>query len=123
MTHRTAAQLPPWEPWRPLLEVPATAVDVLLLPHRDTVTDAQARGTACVWCASAPLSAETAVDLGEQKAAGPTWYPRSCRGCAAERAHRGLFDHAPMCEQCADEASRCEVGLILYRLIRQGRHP
>lgn len=55
--------------------------------------------------------------------AGESWFPRACLRCAAAWAHRGLFEHAPLCEQCTDEVSRCEIGLALYRLIRQGRRP
>jgi hypothetical protein len=52
---------------------------------------------------------------------GITWFPRACRPCAGERAYAALFLHAPMCEQCADEAGRCETGRILHRLVREGR--
>src|SRR3712207_7822727 len=48
------------------------------------------------------------VDLGEQKSPAGSWFPRACQRCAAAWAHRGLFEHAPMCEQCTDDASRCE---------------
>ncbi|MBD9734150.1 hypothetical protein IGX29_20520 [Streptomyces sp. H28] len=104
--------------------MPAEVLAVLLLPAPDDVDDSQLRGAACVWCESSPLETETALDLGEQKTpTGETWFPRSCLRCAGAWAHHGLFDHAPTCEQCTDEASRCEIGLTLYRLIRQGRRP
>ncbi|MEG8276115.1 hypothetical protein [Streptomyces sp. AHA2] len=123
MTHRTAAAPQPSGSPRASLEVPASVVDALLLPAAADATEDQLRGARCLWCEDGPLGAETAVDLGEQKSPAGSWFPRACQRCAAAWAHRGLFEHAPMCEQCTDDASRCEVGLILYRLIRQGRHP
>lgn len=106
--------------------VPAAVLELLALPAREGLTDDQARGRACVWCGREPLTVATSADLGEQTSVVPGsasaihWYPRACRPCAAERAHKALFQHAPMCEQCVDEAGRCEVSLILYRLVREG---
>lgn len=110
-----------------MLEVPAAALEALGLPPLDGLHDAQVRGASCVWCSTGPLNAENAVDLGEQMSPLPgsaspmRWYPRACRPCIADRAQRGLFAHAPMCEQCVDEAGVCEVGRGLYRLVREGR--
>ncbi|MFD5491570.1 hypothetical protein ACFWH4_01180 [Streptomyces sp. NPDC127091] len=102
--------------------VTPTAVQALDLPQLASLTPDQARGAICVW-GSERLTAEIAVDLGEQSGPEGHWFPRACRDCAAARAHRALFEHAPMCEQCVDDAGRCEISLALYRLVRQGRAP
>ena len=104
-----------------LLEVPPAALELLELPALDTVTDGQSRGADCVWCTHGPLTTETAVALGERKSHGVTRFPRACRPCVANHAHEAVFKHAPTCEQCVDEAAVCEVGRVLYRLIREGR--
>ncbi|MFG3323708.1 hypothetical protein ACGF3J_37255 [Streptomyces sp. NPDC048171] len=109
-------------------EVTARVLDVLVLPGLDDLTDDQVRGADCVWC-RASLTADVAVDFGEHTSPSPwststigmRWYPRACPACTAERAHRGLFEHAPSCEQCVDAAERCEISRALYRLIREGR--
>jgi len=94
---------------------------VLRLPDPRQLIEDQVRGAVCVW-GSERLRVATAVDLGEHTDATiGRWWPRACPQCAAEHAHRALFEHAPMCEQCVDEAGRCEVGRLLYRLIREGR--
>jgi hypothetical protein len=104
--------------------VPEEILAELLLPAPEDATDGQLRGADCVWCETGPLNTETAIDLGEHKIpTGEAWFPRVCLRCAAAWAHRGLFDHASMCEQCTDESSVCEIGRVLYRLIRQGRRP
>ncbi|MEU2911326.1 hypothetical protein ACFYM3_06215 [Streptomyces massasporeus] len=123
MTHRTAAAPPPSGSPRALLEVPADVAAALLLPAPADATEDQLRGARCVWCEAGPLNAETAIDLGEQKTPAGSWFPRACQNCTASWAHRGLFEHAPLCEQCTDDASRCKTGRVLYRLIRQGRRP
>jgi hypothetical protein len=77
-----------------------------------------------VWC-DAHLSAETAVDLGERRIrvldSSVTAFPRGCRRDAGVAAYRALLDHAPSCEQCVDDATGCETGTLLRRLIREGR--
>ncbi|MBQ0947638.1 MULTISPECIES: hypothetical protein [unclassified Streptomyces] len=101
---------------------------MLDLPGLRKLTDDQVRGADCVWC-KASLTADTAVDFGEQTSPAPwststvgmRWFPRACPACVADRAHRGLFDHAPNCEQCVDAAERCETSRVLYRLVREGR--
>jgi len=95
-------------------------LEILGLPSLEGLTTDQTRGAACVWCA-ARLTGETAVDLGEHLADGTRWFPRACRTDTADRAHRGLFDHAPMCEQCTDNAGGCEISRRLYRLVRENR--
>ncbi|RZD74895.1 hypothetical protein C0Q61_21990 [Streptomyces albidoflavus] len=57
------------------------------IPAPDTLTDAQLRGAACVWCAGR-LATATAVDLGTRPDpawSGARWYPRGCPGCAEAR--------------------------------------
>jgi hypothetical protein len=97
------------------------ALELLPLPDPEGLTEQQLAGRACAWD-GVPLLAETAVDLGARQAPdGSRCFPQGCSRCAGERAHRALFEHAPMCEQCVDEAGRCETGRALYRLIREGR--
>ncbi|GAA5050600.1 hypothetical protein [Streptomyces similanensis] len=121
MTNGTVATPIPAAP-AALRGLTAAVLEVLRLPTRESVTDSQARGADCVWCARGPLNAETAVDLGEQHdETGPGWFPRACRECAAKRAHEGLFAHTPACERCVGEAALCPVGRALYRLVREGR--
>ena len=102
--------------------IPAAVLEILGLPSRDGLEDDQARGATCVWCRFR-LTAETAVDLGEHLSPpdGTRWFPRACRKDTADRAHRGLFTHAPLCEQCTDDASSCDVSRLLYRLVRENR--
>lgn len=66
----------------PLLHRALAGVVPRPLPERGSVTTAQARGTACVWCA-APLGL-CAVDLGVQQEDYQSlqlWFPRSCGLC------------------------------------------
>ncbi|MFD4264014.1 hypothetical protein ACFWR9_42025 [Streptomyces sp. NPDC058534] len=127
MSHRTGSAAVAADP-PSTLEVPPDIVALLALPGLEGLTDDQVRGAHCVWC-KAGLTADTAVDFGERQtplsgtssAHGMRWYPRACPKCTADRAHRGLFDHAPSCEQCTDVAERCEISRALYRLVREGR--
>lgn len=100
--------------------IPAAVLEVLGLPSPEGLADGRARGAACVWC-GVRLTAEVAVDLGEQVFDGVRWFPRACRTDVADRAHRGLFSHAPLCEQCTDDASGCVISRWLYRLVRENR--
>lgn len=100
--------------------IPPDALGVLRLPSFHELTADQARGAVCVW-GDERLTADTAVDLGEHAGPEGRWWPRACHTHTAERAHRGLFDHAPSCEQCVDSAERCETSRVLYRLVREGR--
>lgn len=99
-----------------------TAVAELLpLPDLDGLTDQQTRGATCVWD-STPLTATTAIDLGEQQAAdGTHWFPRACRPCTLPRAMRALQEHCGLCEQCVDDHTKCPTGLGLVRLVREAR--
>ncbi|GGV80537.1 hypothetical protein [Streptomyces thermoviolaceus] len=127
MTH-PAAPLTQAATSETLLKIPTAVLEFMGLPSLHEVTEEQSRGVACVWC-RARINTETAIDLGEQKSppngstsmTGMTWFPRACRPCTADRAHRGLFEHAPMCEQCVDEPGGCEINRVLYRLVREGR--
>lgn len=105
----------------------ASTIDVLallILPGLDTLTEQQVRGTACVWD-GVPLTNGVAVDLGPREAsrAGQpfSWFPRACRKCTHDRAFAALHEHAPTCEQCVDDAGRCETGRALQRLMREYR--
>jgi len=101
-----------------------TAVALLPLPDWVDLSDHQVRGAACVWCA-APLASGAVVDLGARriKASDGTIsvFPRACRRCVAEHALHALHDHAPLCERCVDDASNCDTGKALWRVIREAR--
>ncbi|MEU6605348.1 hypothetical protein ABZ922_09820 [Streptomyces shenzhenensis] len=101
---------------------PPEVLDVLGLPDLDSLDEAREAGRVCIWCGE-PLTIETAVDLGEQEAEDGTCFPRACRRCVADRAHRGLFAHTPMCDLCEMEATaaNCSVGRSLYRLVGDNR--
>lgn len=101
-------------------DIPPEVLTALGLPKFGDLTPDQARGAVCVW-GDEQLTTETAVDLGEQAGPEGRWWPRACRKHTADRAHLGLFDHAPSCEQCTDAAERCETSRVLYRLVREGR--
>ena len=104
------------------------AFALLALPDLDGLADAQTRGATCVWCPDdTPLTADTAVDLGEHispldgREPGMRWFPRAHGRCVQSAALAALHDHAPLCEQCVDDASNCETGLTLRRLMREYR--
>ncbi|MGW5126667.1 hypothetical protein ACWEQ7_21955 [Streptomyces sp. NPDC004069] len=125
MTNRTA---PTPSTADGLLEVPAAVLELLKLPALDGLRDAQVRGRECFWCKERrPLTAETAVDLGQQLSpvAGTSspmrWYPRACRPCTIDRAYPALLGHLRMCEQCVDNTEVCEVGSVLRWLVKEGR--
>jgi hypothetical protein len=103
---------------------PAWGRAALPLPGVGDLSEGQQRGAGCVWCGE-PLTAETAVDLGERRIrvldSHVTAFPRGCRPCTADAAFRALHDHAPGCEHCVDSADSCETGIALRRLIREGR--
>lgn len=111
-------------------EIPAVVLDVLALPPLEGLNDDQTRGSACVWCGDL-LTIETAVRLGEHMTpvegstslSGMRTFPRGCRKCVGDRAHRGLFTHGSTCRLCASEetAATCAVGRGLYRLVREHR--
>ncbi|MFJ5915049.1 hypothetical protein ACIQFW_04525 [Streptomyces ardesiacus] len=92
------------------------------------LTAAQGRGAVCVW-GTERLTAETAVDLGEHVGSEGRLFLRACRTHAADcanRAHRGLLEHAPGCDDCHREPASgepvvCDTARALYRLVREGR--
>ncbi|MCH0561966.1 MULTISPECIES: hypothetical protein [unclassified Streptomyces] len=105
-------------------EVTSTVQRSLDVPSLDEQTEAQQRGAGCVWC-DTPLTAETAVDLGERRHrlldGHFHTYPRGCRACTHQAANRGLQAHVAECEQCVDDVGQCETGLAWTRLMRETR--
>ena len=96
---------------------------ILTVPAFSTMSDDQVRGRSCAWC-GVTLAPETAVDLGarhirilDQRVSR---FPRGCRQCTGKAAYEALLDHAPMCEQCVDNAAGCETGRELRRLVKEG---
>ena len=111
-------------------DTPTSTVDqalaLLTLPDLDGLSDAQTRGATCVWCPDGtPLTAITAVDLGEHlspfEGREMRWFPRAHRRCAQAAALAALHEHAPLCERCVDDASNCDTGMTLRRLMREYR--
>jgi len=112
-------------------DTPTSTVDMLALltlPDLNGLKDEQTRGATCIWCTDdTRLTAEAAVDLGEHispldgRSPGMRWYPRAHRRCVQTTALAALHDHAPLCEQCVDDASACKTGLTLRRLMREYR--
>lgn len=100
------------------------ALALLALPRVADLSTPQVRGASCVWC-SGTLVTGPAVDLGPRTLkhldARTSWFPRACRDCVAGTALAALHGHAPMCEQCIDEAGHCDTGRALTRLIREYR--
>lgn len=109
-------------------DVQHTAADgtfaLLALPGFNDLTERQVRGADCIWC-STLLTAESAIDLGERRHRRLdghfSTFPRACRRCTHDAVYRLLLDHAPLCEQCTDDASSCETGIGLRRLMRECR--
>ncbi|MFF4752640.1 hypothetical protein ACWD5R_11510 [Streptomyces sp. NPDC002514] len=111
-------------------EIPAEVLLILALPALDGLADGKVRGAECLWCPTS-LTGATAVDFGQQRSplngssavSGMAWFPRACRSCVADRAHRGLFTHTVACPLCQAEqtAADCIVGRGLYRLVRDCR--
>ncbi|NMI57113.1 MULTISPECIES: hypothetical protein [unclassified Streptomyces] len=101
-----------------------SVLDLLDIPGIADLSEQQVRGAACVWC-EAPLTSDTAVDLGERRVSlldsHITTFPRACRDCAAPRLYRALLDHTQRCEQCADDQSQCETGTALRDAVREAR--
>ncbi|MFE9607737.1 hypothetical protein [Streptomyces sp. NPDC006012] len=111
-------------------EIPVEVLEILVLPVLLDLDEDRSAGRTCVW-GGERLTIETAVDLGEQRTSSrwirpgdkENWFPRACRACVADRAHRGLFAHAPVCSLCRtrETAADCIVGRGLYRLVRDCR--
>lgn len=91
----------------------ALEADALALPDPAKLNADQVRGGHCCWC-NTPLTAVTAVDLGERR--HPMhWFPRCCTTCirATDRSHVG------MCETCVEEPGACETAAALRQLVRE----
>ena len=93
--------------------------DLLPVPSHGDMTDAQFKGTACVWCCT-PISTDTAVDLGQRRVRLRDGYitvsPRACGSCTAERIPAALQQHTAVCEQCVDGPAGCETARALRHL-------
>lgn len=101
-----------------------TAVAILLpVPELDGLTDQQRRGAACVWDdRHSPLTATTAIDLGEHSdAEDTTCFLRACKLCTQRRALTALQEHSGECEPCVIDYTHCPTGLGLVRLVRDTR--
>jgi hypothetical protein len=99
-------------------------VALLSVPGLTGLTEPQVRGASCIWCPT-PLTAETAIDLGERRHrrldGHYSTFPRGCRPCTLAAAIRALADHAPLCEQCVDSPAGCGTAVALRRLMRECR--
>lgn len=97
---------------------------MLSVPGLTGLTEAQLRGASCIWC-DIRLTADTAVDLGERRHrrldGHYSTFPRGCHDCTLREALEALFNHAPLCEQCVDEARGCDTAVALRRLMRECR--
>ncbi|MFJ8081440.1 hypothetical protein ACIQ6Y_12500 [Streptomyces sp. NPDC096205] len=105
-------------------EVPSRVSKLLPLPPLDGLSVGQVRGAMCIWC-DTPLTAETAVDLGERRHrrldGHYSTFPRACCQCTSRAAFTALHIHAPDCDTCRHNPAGCEAGAILLRMIRDGR--
>ncbi|MET8765451.1 hypothetical protein [Streptomyces sp. NPDC004658] len=100
---------------RALVDIPAELLPLIPLPPLETLSDARARGAECVWGGES-LSTATAIDLGERETDGGHWFPRACRPCARQAVLAARNQHPGLCEQCADDARRCETRRALHTL-------
>ncbi|MFF4523256.1 hypothetical protein [Streptomyces bluensis] len=98
-------------------------VTLLPIPDLADLSVQQMRGTACVWC-SAPLNAETVVDLGARRVQLSdgiiSVFPRACTICT--QAAPNL--HVQMCDLCSgkggtlvENAEVCGIARTLRRLL------
>ena len=109
-------------------EIPPEVLALVPLPDVEEMTDDQTRGRTCVW-GGEQLHGGTAIDLGERlepmagssSLNGVRLFLRGCPACTHQQAHRALLDHASACEQCVDDATQCDIGRGLNRLMRQAR--
>ncbi|MFE2263641.1 hypothetical protein [Streptomyces griseosporeus] len=104
--------------------------DVLRLPLPSLTgqTEAQVRGTACVWCGKRlALADPNAVDLGERRHrrldGHYSTFPRGCRPCVYHAAVGHLHAHALGCLGCKKGDKRsgghCAQGRGLARLMKE----
>lgn len=105
-------------------ELPLEVVRLLAVPALDEQSEEQLRGAACVWDGQ-PLTAETAVQLGERRHrrldGHYSTFPRGCASCVAERAHSALLAHGSSCGRCVSEKELCPVDTALHRLVREAQ--
>jgi len=99
---------------------PPSTLALLSLPPHSELTQAQARGVACVWCETG-LDTTTAVDLGAQRHSHYSTFPRACAACVAKAADQTLRAHAGLCEQCVDDTDRCGTATVLRQLVEAHR--
>jgi len=104
----------------PETALPLSALALLSLPPHSELTQAQARGVACVWCETG-LDTATAVDLGERRHSHYSVFPRACTTCVAKAADQTFRAHAGMCEQCTDDTDRCGTATVLRQLVEAHR--
>ncbi|MFE4778223.1 hypothetical protein [Streptomyces sp. NPDC056713] len=94
------------------------------LPPITTLTQAQVRGAACVWCA-VMLRTTTAIDLGPREAEShgtvARWFPRGCQLCVIRHVYPAQLDHTQNCEQCTDDPALCAHGTWLRLVMRRAR--
>ncbi|RPE40288.1 hypothetical protein EDD90_3324 [Streptomyces sp. Ag109_O5-1] len=97
----------------------ADALVLLEVPPYDELSEEQRRGARCVWT-NMPLTAETAIDLGERADDdGVPWWPRAWRSGMHDVAVATLRAHAGCCEMCAIDANLCETATALSGLTRE----
>jgi hypothetical protein len=102
---------------RALVDIPAALLPLIPLPALEGLPDARARGAACVF-GGGPLTAETAVDLGEDLSpdSGTTLFLRACRPCVLQAVLEARRTHPGWCEQCVDDPGVCETSRALHTL-------
>ncbi|MFE1263849.1 hypothetical protein ACFW5X_25370 [Streptomyces albogriseolus] len=98
-------------------------LSAIILPSMTGLTEAQVRGTTCVWDGIA-LTPETAVSLGPVRMKRLDghfeWFPRGCKRCVADKAYAALFLHSRECAECW-RGPTCPFSIAANRLIREGR--
>ena len=99
----------------------SSALPMRPLPQFLGLSDAQRRGTVCVWC-SQPLTAESARDLGERPAPdGTRMWPRGCSPCVQAAARRVFRLHNRHCACCIRNSEDCPDWHALRDLALEGR--
>ena len=105
------------------IRTPPNPLALLPLPDPTSLSEPRLRGSVCVWGCGATLTGGAAVDLGERTSDAhgtvARWFPRACRRCTADAAYAELKAHIGACEQCVDDASRCDTGSNLNRVMRR----
>ena len=121
MPHGTAE---PAHEASPILTVDFGVMSMLTLPDMNALDTDQRRGAVCIWC-PAPLTAETAIDLGPRRLevdGEPTLcFPRACRACGRRAAIRESRVHPLNCRQCLKDRRDCRERESIRRLALDGR--